>query len=218
MEKFVTEELDYNEFFNIPDNVKPFEPKPEGTEVEKPEIACNPFKCVIFPISTHIQHIQDDFTTPVLKVVESEGVEEKPEVPDESEDGIKNDGPVKVNMTKVGEEKVGEIVTTKVSLDPGEYAGKMVKVRVTIVPAGANKPKYKEGDKWLDLPQVSEGDGTKDVFTFGGSAGFPLTAGAETEFSNELMKAGKVTTTLEVIDVETDEVISTATQTVTVKE
>lgn len=151
----------------------------------------------------------------------------RPEKPGDDEPGDKEpdtdepigDGPVKVGLTVSGEEKVGEIVTTKVSLvAPEEYEGKMVRVRVTITPAGANKPKYKEGDEWKDLPMVSEGDAEKDVFYFGASAGFPLTAGAESEFSNELVKSGPVTTTLEVIDVETGEVISTASQTVDVKE
>ena len=64
----------------------------------------------------------------------------------------------------------------------------------------------------------NSGDSTKDVFYFGDTSGFPLSNTATTEFSNELMKSGKVTTTLEIIDVETNKVISTATHTVNVAE
>lgn len=165
----------------------------------------------LYPFGGVSVHIQDER----IEFVDYPSA--RPEKP--SEDGtITVDGPVDVTMSVDGEQKVGEIVTTKVSLSSEEYEGKMVRVRVTITPAGANKPKYKEGDAWVDMPVENEGDAEKDVFYFGSSAGFPLTAGAESEFSNELMKAGPVTTKLEVIDVETGKVVSTATMTVNVEE
>ena len=159
-------------------------------------------------VSVHIQDTKIDF-------VDYPGVDE----PSDDDSSVTVDGPVDVKLTVSGEEKVGEIVTTQVALNaPAEYVGKNVRVRVTITPAGANKPKYKEGDQWLDLPMENSGDSTKDVFYFGDASGFPLSNEATSEFSNELMKSGKITTTLEIIDVETDKVISTATHTVDVAE
>lgn len=119
---------------------------------------------------------------------------------------------VKVVMTTEGTPKVGEIVTTKVSLESAEYEGTPIRVRVTINPANATKAKYKEGDQWLDLPVAGE-DG---VYYFGASSGFPLTNGAESEFHNECLVAGNVTTKLEIIEVATGNVIGEDSITVTI--
>ena len=119
---------------------------------------------------------------------------------------------VKVIMTTEGTPKVGEIVTTKVGLESAEYEGTNVRVRVTIDPANATKAKYKEGDQWLDLPM----EGENGVYYFGASNGFPLTNGAVSEFHNECLEAGKVTTKLEIIEVATGEVIGEDSITVTI--
>lgn len=132
------------------------------------------------------------------------GEDEQPEKPVEPA--------VKVIMTAEGTPKVGEIVTTKVSLESTEYEGTPVRVRVTINPANATKAKYKEGDQWLDLPMTGE-DG---VYYFGASSGFPLTNGAESEFHNECLVAGDVTTKLEIIEVATGNVIGEDSITVTI--
>lgn len=120
---------------------------------------------------------------------------EQPEVPVEPA--------IKIIMTAEGTPKVGEIVTTKVSLESTEYEGTPIRVRVTIDPADATKAKYKEGDQWLDLPMTGE----NGVYYFGASTGFPLTNGAESEFHNECLVAGDVTTKLEIIEVATGNVI-----------
>ena len=166
-------------------------------------------------VSVHIQDTKIDF----VNYPETNDPSTGDEPSNDDDSSITVNGPVDVKLTVTGEEKVGEIVTTQVALNaPEEYVGKNVRVRVTITPAGANKPKYKEGDQWLDLPMDNSGDSTKDVFYFGTETGFPLSNEATSEFSNELMKSGKITTTLEVIDVETGKVISTATQTVDIAE
>ena len=138
------------------------------------------------------------------------GEDEQPEVPEVPE--VPTKPTVKVLMTTEGTPKVGEIVTTKVGLESAEYEGTNVRVRVTINPANATKAKYKEGDQWLDLPV----DGEDGVYYFGASAGFPLTNGAETEFHNECLVAGDVTTKLEIIEVATGEVIGEDSITVTI--
>lgn len=122
--------------------------------------------------------------------------------------------PVTINVSSEGTLEVGEIITTKVSLNPGDYAGTMVRVRGTVTPADATKLKYKEGEVWKDLPVEGSENG---IFYFGPTAGFPINADAVSEFHSECLTAGKVTTTLEIIEVATGEVIGSGSQTVTIK-
>lgn len=129
----------------------------------------------------------------------------------EDDEAVFDEGEVAINITSTGKKVVGEILATSVTLTPGDKEGTMIRVRGTVTPAGAAIIKYKEGDKWLDLP-MKDGE-----FYFGASVGFPLTAAGKSEFYTQYTQPGDVTTTLEVIEVATGEVIGSGSATITIE-
>lgn len=150
----------------------------------------------------------------VVNVTSIELIEDVEELTEDTMVKITCDGPVKFTAYE-SENQVGDIiykslgtvapgktVNTTVSINSPENEGKMVRVKGTITNADMVE---------LDDLVIDE----NGVFYFGPEAGFPLTTGIESKFTTKIKEdANKnVTVKLEIIDVETNTVLTSATET-----
>ena len=107
---------------------------------------------------------------------------------------------------------IGDVEEFEISIEKGNlYNGVMVKGITSFDgDAAIDKLQYKEGTEWKDLPVDGDGKGS-----FGPATGFPL-MDAKSEFKASFKTAGTYTMKVDIVDVETGEVLTSLNKTIKV--